>query len=78
MLMIISLIVSIILLVVKFSAYYLTHSNAILTDAVESIVNVVAGSFALFGIYYASKPADEDHPYGHGKVELITAKAWLP
>ncbi|MDZ4665592.1 MAG: cation diffusion facilitator family transporter [Bacteroidota bacterium] len=71
--MIISLIVSIILLVVKFLAYFLTHSNAILTDAVESIVNVAAGSFALFGIYYASKPADEDHPYGHGKIEFFSS-----
>lgn len=71
--MIISLIVSVILLCVKFLAYFLTHSNAILTDAVESIVNVAAGSFALFGIYYASKPADEDHPYGHGKIEFFSS-----
>jgi cation diffusion facilitator family transporter len=71
--MIISLIVSVILLCVKFTAYFLTHSNAILTDAVESIVNVVAGTFALFGIYYASKPADADHPYGHGKIEFFSS-----
>ena len=58
---------------VKFFAYFLTHSNAVLTDALESIVNIVAGTFALFSIYYASKPRDEDHPYGHGKIEFISA-----
>jgi len=72
-LMMIGLIVSVVLLCVKFSAYFLTHSNAILSDAVESIVNVVAGAFALFSIYYASKPADEDHPYGHGKIEFFSS-----
>jgi cation diffusion facilitator family transporter len=71
--MIITLLVSIVLLIIKFLAYFLTHSNAILTDAVESIVNVVAGAFALFGIYYSSKPADEDHPYGHGKIEFFSS-----
>jgi cation diffusion facilitator family transporter len=68
-----SLGVSIVLLCIKFTAYYLTHSNAILTDALESIVNVVAGSFALFSIWYASQPKDENHPYGHGKIEFLSA-----
>ncbi|MBL0341703.1 MAG: cation transporter [Bacteroidetes bacterium] len=67
------LIVSSILLIVKFTAWYLTHSNAILTDALESIVNVVAGGFALFSIYFASQPKDENHPYGHGKMEFLSA-----
>lgn len=72
-LMVLSLVVSILLLGIKFTAYFYTHSNAILTDAVESIVNVAAGAFALFGIYYASKPADKDHPYGHGKIEYFSS-----
>jgi len=67
------LIISIVLLCIKFTAWYLTRSNAILTDALESIVNVVAGSFALFSIYYASLPRDENHPYGHGKIEFLSA-----
>jgi cation diffusion facilitator family transporter len=67
------LIISIILLAIKFTAWYITRSNAILTDALESIVNVVAGSFALFSIYYASLPSDENHPYGHGKVEFLSS-----
>jgi cation diffusion facilitator family transporter len=69
----ISLIISVVLMAVKFSAYLLTHSNAILTDAMESIVNVTAGGFALFSIWYASLPRDENHPYGHGKIEFFSA-----
>lgn len=71
--MLVVLIIGIVLMSVKFVAYWLTHSNAILTDAVESIVNVLAGAFALFSIYYASKPKDEDHPYGHGKMEFFSS-----
>jgi cation diffusion facilitator family transporter len=58
---------------VKLAAYFLTHSNAVLTDALESIINVITGIFALFSLYYASQPKDEDHPYGHGKIELLSA-----
>ena len=60
------------LLLAKFGAYFLTHSNTILTDALESIINVVAGGFALYSLYLSSKPKDSDHPYGHGKVEFIS------
>ena len=63
---------SIVLTLIKFSAYIITHSTAILTDALENIINVVAGGFALFSIYYASLPKDENHPYGHGKVEYLS------
>lgn len=61
------------LLIAKFVAYLLTHSNAILTDALESIVNIVAGAIGLYSIRLAAKPRDEDHPYGHGKIEFISA-----
>ncbi|CAN5176485.1 cation diffusion facilitator family transporter [soil metagenome] len=67
------LIFSTLLLAIKFFAWYLTKSNAILTDALESIVNLVAGGFALFSIIYAARPRDEDHPYGHGKIEFVSA-----
>lgn len=60
-------------MLIKFLAYLITHSDAILTDALESIVNVTAGTFALFSIYLASKPRDLDHPYGHGKIEFVSA-----
>jgi len=57
----------------KFTAYFITNSNAILTDAAESIVNVLASSFAFYSIYLTTLPKDENHPYGHGKVEFFSA-----
>ncbi len=65
--------ISVLLLGVKLTAYYLTHSVSILTDALESIVNVVAGFIGLYSLYVAAKPRDADHPYGHGKAEFISA-----
>jgi cation diffusion facilitator family transporter len=67
-----SLAVSFGLTVAKFAAYFMTHSVAILSDALESIINVVAGMFASYSIYLTSKPRDENHPYGHGKVEFFS------
>lgn len=64
---------SVILFVAKIVAYYLTNSLAILTDALESIVNVVAGGIGLYSLYIAAKPSDEEHPYGHGKAEFVSA-----
>lgn len=60
-------------MLLKFGAYFITQSNAILTDAAESIVNVVASSFAFYSIYLSSLPRDQNHPYGHGKVEFFSA-----
>jgi cation diffusion facilitator family transporter len=59
-------------MIAKFGAYILTASNFVLTDAAESIVNVFASSFAFFSIYLSSQPRDENHPYGHGKVEFFS------
>lgn len=50
----------------------MTNSVAILSDALESIINVVAGAFACYSIYLTGKPKDENHPYGHGKVEFFS------
>lgn len=61
------------LLIAKFGAYYLTGSVSILTDALESIVNVIAGFIGLYSLYVAAKPRDVDHPYGHGKAEFLSA-----
>lgn len=65
--------ISVLLLGIKFAAYYLTHSVAILTDALESIVNVTAGFIGLYSLYVSAKPRDSDHPYGHGKAEFLSA-----
>ncbi len=69
----ITLAVSVLLCLAKFVAYFITSSNSILSDAFESIVNVVAGAFALFSIKLASRPKDKSHPYGHGKIEFLSA-----
>ncbi|MGH7397754.1 MAG: cation diffusion facilitator family transporter [Candidatus Rokuibacteriota bacterium] len=69
----ISLLVSVVLLVVKYQAYRLTGSTAILSDALESIVNVVAAVFAIGALVFAGRPADRNHPYGHGKMEFLSA-----
>ncbi len=70
---IISLVVGIALLGAKFFAYRMTGSTAILSDAMESIVNVVAAIFALGSLVFAGRPADRNHPYGHGKIEFFSA-----
>jgi cation diffusion facilitator family transporter len=70
--MLVVLIVSCLIMLLKASAWLLTGSVAILSDALESIVNIVAQGFALFSIYFASKPKDRDHPYGHGKIESFS------
>lgn len=66
-------VVSIILLAVKFVAFYYTGSVAVLTDAMESIVNVIAGLIGLYSLYIAAQPRDLNHPYGHGKAEFLSA-----
>ncbi len=69
----VSVVVGIVLLTIKFVAYYLTGSAAIFSDAVESIVNVMASLVALWALAIAHLPPDENHPYGHGKVEFVSA-----
>lgn len=61
------------LLFAKFLAWHFTSSNAVLTDASESVVNVLAGIFTLYSVYLSSLPKDKNHPYGHGKVEFISS-----
>ena len=61
------------LFLTKIIAYQFTHSLAILSDALESIVNVIAGFIGLYSLYIAAKPRDLEHPYGHGKAEFVSA-----
>jgi len=69
----ISFLASVFIFGMKVAAYYYTNSTAVLSDALESTVNVVASAVALIVVRIASKPADEDHPYGHGKLEYFSA-----
>jgi cation diffusion facilitator family transporter len=68
-----SLLVGIIVLGLKYLAYWLTGSVALYSDALESIVNVVTAVVALVAVRIASKPADANHPFGHQKVEYFSA-----
>jgi len=68
-----SLAIAVVLLWAKFLAYQLTASTAVLSDAIESIVNVIAALFALGSLAFAGRPADRNHPYGHGKIEFFAA-----
>lgn len=70
---VLSLVVGTLLLGLKYLAYQLTGSTAVLSDALESIVNVIAALFALGGLVVAGWPADRNHPYGHGKIEFFSA-----
>lgn len=68
-----SLVISFIVLTLKFIAYFQTSSAAILSDAIETITNVVTAVVAVVVLKYALAPADEEHPYGHGKLEYFSA-----
>ncbi|MBS4036239.1 MAG: cation transporter [Ignavibacterium sp.] len=57
----------------KFSAYLITGSAAIFSDAAESVVHVLATSMALYSIILSSRPPDKSHLYGHGNVEYFSA-----
>ncbi len=70
---VLSVVVALVLLAAKFEAYRLTGSAAVLSDALESIVNVVAAAFGIGSILFAGRPADRNHPYGHGKIEFFSA-----
>ncbi len=63
----------ILVLLAKLAAWQLTGSTAVLSDALESFVNVAAGAILLYSLYLSAQPADRNHPYGHGKVEFFSA-----
>lgn len=68
-----TLIVSLVVLALKFGAYLLTGSVALLSDAAESVVNVIAGVAVVFTIRLAQQPPDYEHPYGHAKAETMSS-----
>ena len=59
-------------MLVKVYTFYQTSSNAVLSDALQSLVNIASGTFALVSLKIASRPSDKNHPYGHGKIEFIS------
>ena len=66
-------IIGVLLFIGKLITWQITASDAVFSDAMESIVNIVAAFMGLYSLYVASKPMDKDHPYGHGKIEFITS-----
>lgn len=68
-----SLLLGVVVLLLKGGAYMLTGSVALYSDALESIINVVAAGVALMALWVARRPADAEHPYGHHKAEYFSA-----
>ena len=62
---------SFVIMIVKFIAFWYTKSNAVLSDALESFINIATSSFTLYSLFYSFKLKDSDHPYGHGKIEYF-------
>lgn len=71
----ISLLVSFVSFMLKAAGYLLTGSNTVLSDLAESVVHLLAVSFAMYGVYLRSKPADDKHRYGHERISLLTVGA---
>lgn len=70
---IISVIVGLGMFAMKMAGYHITGSAAILSDAMESVVHVLATTFAFYSVLISARPADDSHPYGHGKIEFFSA-----
>lgn len=68
-----ALVFSVTLVGLKMAAFALTGSVAILADALESTVNIVTSAFSLYAVRLSTTPRDADHPYGHGKIEYLSA-----
>jgi cation diffusion facilitator family transporter len=68
-----SIAIGVLVFALKLWAWRLTDSVALYSDAIESIVNVVAAAAALYAVHLAQKPADKEHPYGHHKAEYFAA-----
>ncbi len=62
-----------VLFLVKIFAWYLTGSVSVLTDALESTVNIISAMVGFYSLHLSSQPKDENHPYGHGKAEFLSA-----
>jgi divalent metal cation (Fe/Co/Zn/Cd) transporter len=68
-----ALVAAVALVGLKFLGYFVTGSAAIFSDALESVVNVAAAVLAIWALYLSHLPADREHPYGHGKIEFVSA-----
>ncbi len=69
----VSLGTGVLMLLLKWGAFVVTGSSAVLSDAAESVVHIIAVAFAAYSLRLTDKPADEDHPYGHAKISFFSA-----
>jgi cation diffusion facilitator family transporter len=74
-----ALVAGAVITLLKFSIFWATNSVAVLSDALESIINVAAAAMLMYSIWLSNRPADHDHPYGHGKIEFLAVglEGWL-
>jgi len=70
---IVALVAGLMITSMKFAIFAATNATVVLTDAIESIANVIAAAFVLYSVWLSNRPADKEHPYGHGKVEFLAA-----
>lgn len=68
----VSLVVSAVSLILKTTGFFVTNATTALSDAAESIIHILAVGFVYYGLYLSTKPADEDHLYGHERIEFFT------
>lgn len=66
-----ALVTGVIVMMLKFGVFFLTNSAAVLSDAVESIINLIAAAMLMYSVWLANRPTDADHTYGHGKIEFM-------
>ncbi len=74
-----AILAGLVITVLKFGVFWLTNSVAILSDALESIINIVAAGVMFYSLWLSNRPADKEHPYGHGKAEFLAVgmEGWL-
>ncbi len=74
-----AILAGLVITLMKFGIFWMTNSVAILSDALESIINIVAAGIMLYSVWLSSRPADKGHPYGHGKAEFLAVgmEGWL-
>ncbi len=74
-----ALVAGVIITALKFAVYVRTDSLAVLSDALESIINIAAAGVMLYMLWLASRPPDPEHPYGHGRAQVLAVglEGWL-
>lgn len=74
-----ALIAGVIITGLKFGVFAITNSVAVLSDALESLINIAAAAMMLYTMWLSSRPADPSHPYGHGKAEVLAVglEGWM-